>query len=365
MLFHWYWPFARQEELAWAAGTVRPGEFIVVEVIDRDAAPLAQTEGPVRVVRDLPDVDRAASGAAWAVSRMRTYTERERSRRARWNRDQPDLVHLHYVNRFTDAIAAVPRPLVMSMHDLAPHVPRLSGRSERLLLARTYRRADALIVHHEILARSAAASLALDESRVHVIPHQVFPVPDPAPLPESAQPTVLLFGALRQNKGLTVMRQALSLLGDADLRVVVAGRGEKALETFVRQWADSDPRVRAEVGFVPLERKHELFRESSLVVLPYTQFSSQSGVLQDAYGHGRPVVVTDVGALGESVRADGTGIVIPPNDPTALAWAIRHLLESAQLSTYADAARLVARQRTPQATGTLLRAVYDQVLTTQ
>jgi glycosyltransferase involved in cell wall biosynthesis len=48
-------------------------------------------------------------------------------------------------------------------------------------------------------------------------------------------------------------------------------------------------------------------------------------VLQLAYGFARPVVVTNTGDLGESVAADGTGIIAEPN-PEDLAAAIRRLL---------------------------------------
>ena len=41
-----------------------------------------------------------------------------------------------------------------------------------------------------------------------------------------------------------------------------------------------------------------------------------------ALAYGRPVVVTDVGGLGECVRQWGIGVVVPPNDPRALAEGI-------------------------------------------
>jgi glycosyltransferase involved in cell wall biosynthesis len=126
--------------------------------------------------------------------------------------------------------------------------------------------------------------------------------------------------------------------------------------------AARDARVRSEIGFATLDRKRALFRESHVVVLPYTAFSSQSGVLHDAYGHGRPVVVSDVGALGETVREDGSGLVVPPRDPAALAHAVRDLLELGAWRQYADAAGRIAHSRSPDAVGARLREVYDLVL---
>ena len=158
--------------------------------------------------------------------------------------------------------------------------------------------------------------------RVHDVPHWVIPAPaEPRALP-SASPRILFFGALRRNKGVDVLLEAFAALPDRDLRLMVAGRGAANVEQEVRDAAARDPRVVAEIGFVAEARKHELFRASDLVVLPYTEFSSQSGVLHDAYAHHRPVVVTDVGALGESVRDDGSGWVVPARDAEALAQAL-------------------------------------------
>ena len=60
--FHWYWPFAREEELEWAVWTARPGESVVVQVIDREHAPASGAHGPVTVVRDLPTWTAASGG---------------------------------------------------------------------------------------------------------------------------------------------------------------------------------------------------------------------------------------------------------------------------------------------------------------
>ncbi len=360
--FYWYWPFARSEELDWARATVRPGEEATVHVIDRDAAPATASDGSVTVVRDLPDVDRSASGAAaWAVSRVSTYLARERLRREMWRSRDFDLVHLHYVNRFTDVWSPLPRPLVISVHDVVPHVPRLGSTAEHRLLLRLYQRPEAIVVHHQHLADRLQSDFDVPDERIHVVPHQVFPVDGPPVDPPSGVPNVLFFGALRPNKGVELLDGMMRHL-DGDVGLTIAGRGDPAVERQVRSVAAADGRVAVEIGFATLERKRQLFRAAHVVVLPYTTFSSQSGVLHDAYGHGRPVVVTDVGALGDAVREDGTGFVVPPNDPEALATAVRDLLAPDAWRRHADAARRVATERSPAAIGARLRQVYDWVL---
>lgn len=363
MRFHWYWPFARQEELDWAIGTARHTESILVEVIDRPEAPIAAQHGPVTVVRDLPDVRRdVGNRLAWTASRTNTYRTRAAARRAHWRSGGFDLVHLHYLNRFTDAVVPLPHPLVMSVHDVVPHVPRLGLRAEHQLLKRLYSRADALVVHHDELTDRLVHDFQISSDRVHVVPHQVFPVGNVPDRPPDETPMVLFFGALRPNKGLEVLAEATRLLRGEDVRFVIAGRGDERLQNLAAGLSQHDWRVNVELGFATLERKRELFGAASVVVMPYTSFASQSGVLHDAYGHCRPVVVTDVGALGDTVRDDGTGLVVPPSDPKALADAIRSSLDPESWKVHADAERRIRTDRSPAATGMRLREVYDAVL---
>lgn len=78
--------------------------------------------------------------------------------------------------------------------------------------------------------------------------------------------------------------------------------------------------------FVPDDLVAALFQRSTLVVLPYTEMSGMSGVLNVAYAFGKPVVVSDVGGLDEAVEHGKTGLLVPPRDPQALADAIIQLL---------------------------------------
>ena len=97
-------------------------------------------------------------------------------------------------------------------------------------------------------------------------------------------------------------------------------------------------------------------------MLPYTSFASQSAVLQDAYAHRLPLVVSDVGALGETVREDATGWVVRP--ATRRRWRptlLTALRDDDARAAAASAAGAVAAARTPALVGARLRALYERV----
>jgi glycosyltransferase involved in cell wall biosynthesis len=354
----WYWPFARPEEMDLAVAFAERGNEVSVHVIDRDVAPAAGRYGDAEVIRDLPDIDRSATGPRWPLSRLHTYVGRGRKRRAAMRATGAEIVHYHYANRFTDWLGRPPTTWVLSVHDVEPHQPRL-GRLEHRLLRRLYARPDGLIVHHPWLADRLHADFGVDRERIAVVPHQVFPVAAPSPRPDSARPTVLLFGALRPNKGIGSMVDAMADERLAGVDLHIAGRGDPAYERRVASWAGTAPNVTAELGLVSTERKDELFRQASVVVLPYESFASQSGVLHDAYGHGRPVVVTDVGALGATVRHDATGAVVPVGDREALVEATRAMAGSAG-DAPAAAALAVADAQSPQRVAEHLDDAYTR-----
>lgn len=130
----------------------------------------------------------------------------------------------------------------------------------------------------------------------------------------------------------------------------------------MRAAAASQPWIRDEIGWVSPDRMAELYSTASLVALPYTTFHSQSGVLADAYRYRLPLVVTDVGAIGPTVRDAETGWVVPPNDAEALAdtmaTAMRSVLAGEDKAAALDAA---ATRHDHRSIGPVLRAVYDDV----
>ena len=69
---------------------------------------------------------------------------------------------------------------------------------------------------------------------------------------------------------------------------------------------------------------------SGIIVLPYTE-ASQTGIIPIAYSFKKPVILTNVGGLPESVDDGKTGFVVPPRNEKALADAIIKLLKDVKL----------------------------------
>jgi glycosyltransferase involved in cell wall biosynthesis len=79
--------------------------------------------------------------------------------------------------------------------------------------------------------------------------------------------------------------------------------------------------------YIPNEAVGDYFIAADLVVQPYVS-ATGSGVVQMAYGFGRPVVATTVGSLSEIVEHGKTGFLVPPADPSAIADAVIHFFNN-------------------------------------
>jgi D-inositol-3-phosphate glycosyltransferase len=265
---------------------------------------------------------------------------------ARIARTAPEVVHFQVAVPVLDWtwIPAVRArcATVLTVHNVEPHTRDIvnhPGFTRKVLRAM-----DALIVHSEVNRKRLLEVHPEVAGRVHVVRHGVW---EPAPAITKAEArgrlgiplgrrVVLFFGALRANKGLPLLLDAVSVLSrrSPDRRPLILIAGKMPSGASFEAYADRiraaglAPDVVARVGFVPDNEVSAYYAAADVVALPYEEgFQAQSGVLMEAYGYDSPVVVTDVGALGETVRADRTGVVVTDRrSPEAFASALESAL---------------------------------------
>jgi glycosyltransferase involved in cell wall biosynthesis len=188
------------------------------------------------------------------------------------------------------------------------------------------RRGDVLVVHAESEAvearRRVGERRAASGERVVKTFLPVHEMGGKAPDREAAKKTLglsarnvaLLFGHLRPYKGLDIALDAWRLVR-TEVTLLVAGEPWWNTGLNIAQ-----PNVRLDLRFIPDSEIATYFAAADVVVAPY-RTESQSGVALTAFHFGRPVIATAVGGLSELI--DGrNGILVPPEDPEALARAV-------------------------------------------
>ncbi|UUY05548.1 glycosyltransferase family 4 protein [Svornostia abyssi] len=132
----------------------------------------------------------------------------------------------------------------------------------------------------------------------------------------------LLFGQLREDKGVDVLLQAAAEV--PEVVVVLAGEDKGALDATAALRADPrlDGRVIVREGFHSMEQAARFFAAADVSVLPYRR-ASASGVLLLSYGFACPPVVFPVGGLPEAVVDGETGWICAESTAQALIAALR------------------------------------------
>ena len=370
MRIYWYAPFDNASELELAQAVVGQVEDLVLHsVYSRFGVRLPNRVDELTLVRDLPAPANELFERSTRFRRAKVALNRARMRHHEITNGDFDLVHLHTFNMFTDWIALrllrkEGRPLVLSVHNVRPHERRGPQSIETLLHKYAYRVPDRIIVAHESLRSRLAKEFDLPVDRISVVPLPSPLVTMASDHPAEAPRELLFFGTMRRNKGIDVLLNAIAAIPrDAPLVFRFAGRGDHDLEELLIRHARTDPRIHVEIGWIPPDRQATLYARAWAVVVPYLPaFAAQSGTVRVAYSFGTPVIASDTGALGETIRQDGTGWLAKPGDARDLANRMLEVVADEDgRHARAITAKRLGQERSAEKLAPMILKIYEEL----
>lgn len=150
---------------------------------------------------------------------------------------------------------------------------------------------------------------------------------------ETDVPVVVMAARLLRDKGVYEFTEAARILKQDDVRArfLLVGDPDHTNASSVNE---SQLEAWREEGIVEIlgfrSDIASIFAMSHIVVLP-SYGEGIPKVLVEAAACGRPVVTTDIPGCREAIAPDQSGLLVPPRDARALADAIKHLIENADL----------------------------------
>lgn len=238
----------------------------------------------------------------------------------------PDILHLNLA-----------RPIAFFLRRRGPlrHFPRILtlhapiwSRDKGGLQTRLAEEADVVVAVSQAVADAAREAMPQIGRKLVVI-RNALPLPDVEPISPTAAPTrFLCLGRLIEDKGMDLAIEAMAVLARQGVmtELVIVGNGPQrsALEALVAARGLSD-RVSFRGWLLPEEVPAGI--NDAMAVLVPSRWQEPFGLVAlQAAQMGRPVIAANVGGLPEIVVDGETGIVIPPDDPQALADAMAGLL---------------------------------------
>jgi glycosyltransferase involved in cell wall biosynthesis len=272
-----------------------------------------------------------------------------------------------------DILSHLDVPVVVTLHTVLTN-PTLA---QREILERLVYLADAIVVMSHTAFQRLKSLYDVDLEKVRVIPHgaSVSPAGDrPRPGP---RPVVLTWGLIGPGKGLETSIEAFAGLTDIHPSPLYRILGRTHPKVAAVQGDSYRLGLKAEARALGLEDHVEFdgrfldakslaaaIREADVVLLPYESTEQvTSGVLVEAIAAGKPVVATEFPHAVE-LLATGAGIVVPHDDPQAMASALRSVLaDPALAAAMADEARIVGAAFSWHAVAAAYESVISKLAT--
>jgi glycosyltransferase involved in cell wall biosynthesis len=290
-----------------------------------------------------------------------------------------DIVHARSRAPAWSALGAARRtgvPFMTTFH--APY--NFNGKLKRFYNS-VMAKGDRVIAISEFIRDHILASYEIDPARIRVIhrgidinnfspdrvsPERVIQLAKAWRLPDGHK-VVMLPGRLTRWKGQTVLIDALAKLGRRDILCLMVGSDQG--RTGYRQELEEQTRRLGLEGVVRLvDHCNDMpaaYMLADVVVSASSDPEAFGRVIVEAQAMGRPVIVTNHGAVRETVIAGETAWAVPPNDADALAEALADALslDAGQRAVLGDRAMAYVNARfTKDRMCADTLAVYDELM---
>lgn len=291
-----------------------------------------------------------------------------------------------------DAVRGLPAADVLAHN--APILPQLlRGSGHRVSiyahnqLFRTYGRREADRIVGEAAAVICVSEALADETRgllpraqrskVAVVENPVdtsrFTPAEPRVSPSERRTAgirpvrVLYVGRMIPSKGPDVLARAAQAFGPEEAEFVFVGSHEfdpnapaTPYEQEVRELAEASRATATFLPFADRDALPALYRDADVLVVPSVWAEPSGLILGEGMASGLPIVASRTGGI-PSVVGD-VAVLVPPNDPDALAAALHDLIaDPADRIRRGEAGLRRARQRDPEWAWTQLRALLDRL----
>lgn len=160
---------------------------------------------------------------------------------------------------------------------------------------------------------------------VHIIPNGIDTRPFAKVGAPPKRPTIAFLGRLEERKGARILLEALPYLKQEvpDVEVLIAGDGP---QRAMLEAAYPDVTFLGRVRDVT-----ELASKATLFCVPSLGGESFGIILLEAMASGRPIVASDLPSY-RGILGSGSGLLVPPGDPKALAHALAQVLNDPALA---------------------------------
>lgn len=191
-----------------------------------------------------------------------------------------------------------------------------------------FRRADLAIANSRYVADTAEQRLGPLRRPAAVISPGIAVETDTGFAPPDREPGSILFvGRLVRAKGIVHLVDALAgVVTSTPVHLTIVGDGplRSDLETRAQHVGIADAVTFR--GSLPPSDVHDLYRRTTVVVVPSIEAEGLNLVALEAMASGAIVVATTVGGLAETMRDGVNGIVIEPGDPASLTAGLNRAL---------------------------------------
>lgn len=189
-------------------------------------------------------------------------------------------------------------------------------------------------------------------------------------LQDISGPLFLFLGVLRRDKGIECLLEAVSLMKESDVKLIVAGHPQdytsKDIERLVRHYG-IEKMLTLHLNYVDDSVISQYYFASDALIVPYPRtYTGGSGPLKGALIHGRPSIVTNVADMGRFAGKNRIGLVATPDDPVDLADKIKSFitLPSSEKTEFGGNALRLALEHTWEKMAQRLAALYGRVVST-